>query len=245
MFDLAWSELALIAVVAVVVIGPKDLPDAIRNIAKGIQKLRRMAAEFQGHADELVREAKLEDVRDQIRDIRNFDLKSTIEKNLDADGEIRKTFNDDPLRDAWKPGASGVSTDPVTPVTAPAQPVVPPTAAAATDAAAAFVPPEVVAAAPPPAAPALPPGPPAFIPPEVAALRPAPLAEAASPVVTTPASASPEASTTPAAVSPAATPVPGDKPLLPPVAAAAPAPQPAPALAEAAPAADKPATPTV
>jgi len=98
MFDLAWSEIALIAVVAVVVIGPKDLPDAVRGVARGIQKLRRMAGEFQGHLDEVVREAKLEDVRDQIRDIRNFDLKSTIEKHVDADGEITRTFRDDPFR---------------------------------------------------------------------------------------------------------------------------------------------------
>ncbi|HEY8611193.1 MAG TPA: Sec-independent protein translocase protein TatB [Roseomonas sp.] len=98
MFDLAWSEIALIAVVAVVVIGPKDLPDAVRGVARGIQKLRRMAGEFQGHLDEVVREAKLEDVRDQIRDIRNFDLKSTIEKAVDEDGSINRTFRDDPFR---------------------------------------------------------------------------------------------------------------------------------------------------
>lgn len=142
MFDLAWSELALIAVVAVVVIGPKDLPEAIRNVAKGVQKLRRMAAEFQTHADELVREAKLEDVRDQIRDIRNFDLKSTIERSLDEDGSIRKTFTDDPLKNAWKPEAS--STAEGTGATAPLQ--------------------EASAAGTPKA----PPAPPAFVPPAVA-----------------------------------------------------------------------------
>jgi sec-independent protein translocase protein TatB len=98
MFDLAWSEIALIAVVAVVVIGPKDLPDAVRGVARGIQKLRRMAGEFQGHLDEVVREAKLEDVRDQIRDIRNFDLKGTIEKAVDEDGSINRTFREDPFR---------------------------------------------------------------------------------------------------------------------------------------------------
>lgn len=152
MFDLAWSELALIAVVAVVVIGPKDLPDAIRKMAKGIQKLRRMAAEFQTHADELVREAKLEDVRDQIRDIRNFDLKSTIERNLDSDGEIRRTFNDNPLRDDWKPDAGSGTTNP-----APAPSVSAPAGSApsesapavdAAPAAPAFVPPDIAAAAP-------------------------------------------------------------------------------------------------
>ncbi|MFC7551954.1 Sec-independent protein translocase protein TatB [Pseudoroseomonas wenyumeiae] len=107
MFDLAWSEIALIAVVAIVVIGPKDLPDAIRNVAKGVKKLRSMAAEFQTHADELVKEAKLEDVRQQIQEIRNFDLKGTIERAVDNDGEIRRTFNDNPLKDAWKPTTEG------------------------------------------------------------------------------------------------------------------------------------------
>lgn len=90
MFDLAWSEIALIAVVALVVIGPKDLPDAIKGVAKGIQSLRRKVAEFQQQADELVREAKLDDVRNQIADvrntisdIRNFDIKGQIEKAVD------------------------------------------------------------------------------------------------------------------------------------------------------------------
>jgi sec-independent protein translocase protein TatB len=110
MFDLAWSEIALVAVVAIVVIGPKDLPDAIRKVAQGVKKLRAMAAEFQSHADELVREAKLDDVRQQIQEIRNFDLKGTIERAVDNDGEIRRTFNDNPLKDSWKPTPEGGST---------------------------------------------------------------------------------------------------------------------------------------
>src|SRR3712207_859102 len=108
MIDLAWSEIALIAVVALVVIGPKDLPEAIRGVARGVQKLRRMAAEFQTHADELVREAKLDEVRSQINevrsavhDIRNFDLRTEVERHVDADGCIRRTFEDDPLKPDW------------------------------------------------------------------------------------------------------------------------------------------------
>ena len=62
MLDLAWSEIALIAVVALVVIGPKDLPEAVRGVARGVQKLRRMAGEFRSQADELVREAKRRDL---------------------------------------------------------------------------------------------------------------------------------------------------------------------------------------
>jgi sec-independent protein translocase protein TatB len=110
MLDLAWSEIAVIAVVAIVIIGPKDLPEAIRGVAKGVQKLRRMAGEFQQQADELVREAKLDDVRNSIQemkstinDIRSFDIKGEIEKAVDADGTLQKTMADDPLRDTFMP----------------------------------------------------------------------------------------------------------------------------------------------
>jgi sec-independent protein translocase protein TatB len=161
MLGLDWTELALIAVVAVVVIGPKDLPEAVRGVAKGIQKLRRMAGEFQTQVDEVVREAKLEDVRSQINEIRNFDIRSVVEKEVDKDGSLRKTFTEDPignpLKDAWdsSPAETGAI---VTPPPA-AEP-----AAAPSPAAPAFVPPGVAASVPPPPMPA-PQAPPAFVPP--------------------------------------------------------------------------------
>ena len=99
MFDLAWSEIALIAVVAVVVIGPKDLPDAVRGVARMVRKARQMASEFRGQADELVREANLHEVRDSLNEIRNFNIRDTFEKTVDGDGTLRKTFEEDPLRD--------------------------------------------------------------------------------------------------------------------------------------------------
>ena len=104
MFDLAWSEIALIGVVALVVIGPKDLPEAIRGLARGVQKLRRMASEFQGQADELVREANLDEVRSSINEIRNFNIRNTLEKAVDTDGTIRRTFTEDPLKTDYTSG---------------------------------------------------------------------------------------------------------------------------------------------
>jgi len=104
MLNLAWTEILLIIVVAVVVIGPSQLPGAIRGIADGIKKARRQFAAFQQQADELVREAKLEGVRDQIADvkgaineIRSFDLKGHIQKAVDEDGTLTRTFNEDPM----------------------------------------------------------------------------------------------------------------------------------------------------
>ncbi|CAA9282303.1 MAG: Twin-arginine translocation protein TatB, partial [uncultured Acetobacteraceae bacterium] len=105
MIDLAWSEIALIAVVALVVIGPKDLPEAVRGVARGVQKLRRMAGEFRSQADELVREANLDELRQQIHDIRTFNVRDEFEKTVDKDGSIRRSF-DDPLRDTYTPPAA-------------------------------------------------------------------------------------------------------------------------------------------
>ena len=165
MLGLDWTELALIAVVAVVVIGPKDLPEAVRGVAKGIQKLRRMAGDLQTQVDEVVRDAKLEDVRSQINEIRNFDIRNVVEKEVDKDGSLRKTFTEDPignpLKDAWdsSPPESGAI---VTPPPA-AEPAAPPSSAP--QGAPAFVPPGVAASVPPPPPVAAPQAPPAFVPP--------------------------------------------------------------------------------
>jgi sec-independent protein translocase protein TatB len=82
MFDFAWSEIALIAVVAMIAIGPKDMPVAMRAVTGWIKKARRMAAEFQTHVDEMMREADLSEVRNSINDIRQFDFRTEVEKAI-------------------------------------------------------------------------------------------------------------------------------------------------------------------
>lgn len=94
MFDFAWSELAVIGVVALLVIGPKDLPGAIKGIGDVVRKARRMASEFQTHVDDMVKDANLQEVRDQINEIRNFDIKGAIEREIDRDGTIRSSLSD-------------------------------------------------------------------------------------------------------------------------------------------------------
>ena len=69
MFDVGWSELMVIAVVAIVVIGPKDLPRVMRLVGRWSGKLKRMARDFQGQFNEALREAELDDVRKDIVDI--------------------------------------------------------------------------------------------------------------------------------------------------------------------------------
>lgn len=69
MFDIAWSEMLLIGGVALIVIGPKDLPGALRSAGQAIGKIRRMAAEFQGQFNDAMREAELHDLKKQVDDI--------------------------------------------------------------------------------------------------------------------------------------------------------------------------------
>jgi sec-independent protein translocase protein TatB len=161
MFDLAWSEIALIAVVAIVVIGPKDLPDAVRGVARMVRKARQMASEFRGQADELVREANLHEVRDSLNEIRNFNIRDTFEKTVDGDGSLRKTFAEDPLRDHPHTGY-GADTAPGAGLDAFSGSA--DSLAGATAEPPAFVPPETVHHAAEPAPPAAPEAP-AFIPP--------------------------------------------------------------------------------
>lgn len=142
MFDLAWSEIAVIGIVALIAIGPKDLPVAIRAVSEMMKKARRMASEFQGHVDEMVRESNLHEVRDQINDIRNMDIKGRILDAVDNDGAIQRTI------------AGGVST----PYAPPAPEPLPEVVVAAYE-------PHVIAAPEPAAVPEVP----AMIPPNVAA----------------------------------------------------------------------------
>ena len=97
MFDFAWSEIALIGVVALVLIGPKDMPVAIKAITGMVKKARRMAAEFQTHVDDMMKEADLHEVREGIRQIRSMDLRNTIVRAVDTDGTIRQAFTE-PVR---------------------------------------------------------------------------------------------------------------------------------------------------
>jgi sec-independent protein translocase protein TatB len=66
MFDLAWSEILVIAVVAILVVGPKDLPRMMKTVGQWVAKARRMAAHFQSGVDEMIRQSELEDLRKDL-----------------------------------------------------------------------------------------------------------------------------------------------------------------------------------
>ncbi len=156
MFNFDWSELALIAVVALVLIGPKDMPVAIRAISEGIKKMRRMASELQGHVDEMVRDADLGEARDTFRDLRGMNLRSKVLRTIDGDGTLAATLREKPLagmNTLARPGSTRPSVKPGAaffppPVVSDAVEV--PASPAPTSAAAAFIPPAVAKPKSPP-----------------------------------------------------------------------------------------------
>ncbi len=69
MLDMSWGEIMVIGAVALIVIGPKDLPKALLTVGQVTGKLRRMAAEFQGQFNEAMREAELDEVKKQLQGV--------------------------------------------------------------------------------------------------------------------------------------------------------------------------------
>src|SRR5512138_3879780 len=90
MFDIGWSEMAVIALVALIVIGPKDLPKAMKTAAQWMRKARSLTREFQSGIDEMVREAELEDARKALEATRRGNLERTISNAVDPEGEMDK-----------------------------------------------------------------------------------------------------------------------------------------------------------
>jgi sec-independent protein translocase protein TatB len=92
MFDIAWSELGVIAVVALVVIGPKDLPKVLRTVGQWTSKARAMAREFQSGIDDMVREAELDELRKAAKQVSDFSIEKEVKKTFDPDGSLEQQF---------------------------------------------------------------------------------------------------------------------------------------------------------
>jgi sec-independent protein translocase protein TatB len=90
MFDIGWSELLLIGVVALIAIGPKELPGALRTLGQWMGKVRRMAAEFQGQFQEAMREAEIDQLKKDMdemaakaKDYTQFDPVEDVRRDIE------------------------------------------------------------------------------------------------------------------------------------------------------------------
>jgi sec-independent protein translocase protein TatB len=117
MFDISWTEFLLIGIVALVVIGPKELPGVMRTLGQYTRKIRGMAADFQNQFQEAMREAEMADLKksvdDLAQDVKNYDpLKSAREDvesiGKDLNKDLSKDFENKPL-DLMTPQAPDAS----------------------------------------------------------------------------------------------------------------------------------------
>jgi sec-independent protein translocase protein TatB len=151
MFDIGWSEFVVIAVVALIAIGPKELPGVLRMIGQWMGKARKMAAEFQGQFQEAMRESDMSDIKKSFDEVKEAatgfnsgNLMTSLEKDVSSALQIDGVD---------KPATAATDTSAVTPTIPEAQ--IPETFTAADAEAAASLPLAIVqeAAQPQPATP--------------------------------------------------------------------------------------------
>ncbi|NEO17798.1 Sec-independent protein translocase protein TatB [Moorena sp. SIO3E8] len=94
MFDIGWSEMMIVAVLALLVIGPKELPRTMRQVAHWFGKAKSLAREFQSGLDDIVREADLEDARKALNTTRNFSPNKMLSDAIDPTGSVTDEIKD-------------------------------------------------------------------------------------------------------------------------------------------------------
>jgi sec-independent protein translocase protein TatB len=117
MFDFSWSEILLIAIVALVFIGPKELPGVLRTVGQWMGKVRRMAGEFQNQFQDAMREAELADLKKEVDDMAsqasryaNFDPLAEARNEMDkAQREVESALAGTPAAEAKPADAPAVT----------------------------------------------------------------------------------------------------------------------------------------
>ena len=118
MFNIGWGEFLIIGIVALLVIGPKELPAVLRTIGQWTTKLRRMASEFQGQFHEAMREAEMADLKKDVDEMTakaksyaEFDPIGDVRKELDSTHQqIESAFADKPATAATTPAEATADT---------------------------------------------------------------------------------------------------------------------------------------
>ena len=121
LFDIGWSELLLIGVVALVFIGPKDLPRALRVAGYWVGRARTLSREFQSSIDQMIRDAELDEMRQELKKATEFDIEKEFHKTVDPTGELAESIKPpdipdhfDPLPASSEPLPAAASLDTVT-----------------------------------------------------------------------------------------------------------------------------------
>ncbi len=123
MFDISWTEFLLIGIVALIFIGPKELPGVLRTLGQYTRKIRGMAAEFQNQFQEAMREAEMADLKkevdDMARNFKDFDPLKTAQQNFETMGRDFEKALDKPAEQTGATAPPPTAAEPA--AAAPAQ----------------------------------------------------------------------------------------------------------------------------
>lgn len=108
MFDIAWTEMLLVAVIAMVVVGPRDLPKVMRTVGSWVRKARGLAREFQGGIEQIARETELDELRKGADALKSFDPNQAMKKTLDPEGELDAELGGGASTSASASGTGGI-----------------------------------------------------------------------------------------------------------------------------------------
>lgn len=108
LFDIGWPELMLIGAVALVVIGPKDLPRAMRVAGYWMRKARSLSREFHSSVEQMIREAELDEMRQQLKKATEFDIEKEFHNTVDPTGSLAESIKPPDIPDFFeeKPAVS-------------------------------------------------------------------------------------------------------------------------------------------
>jgi len=127
MFDIGWTEMFVVLVVAIIIIGPKDLPRALRTVGHWVGKVRAVGRDFQRGIDDMIRETELDELKKQVEATRKLDLKQKIEDTVDPTGTIKeavkpiKIGDNDAANEPADQGGGAKTTAPPDTATVPSQ----------------------------------------------------------------------------------------------------------------------------
>jgi sec-independent protein translocase protein TatB len=122
LLDFGWSELLLIGAVALVFIGPKDLPKALRVAGFWVRKARSLSREFQSSIDQMIREAELDDIRQELKKASEIDLDHEFRRTVDPTGSLEESLRPPALPDFSQPVLGPDRSAPAADDGAPAEP---------------------------------------------------------------------------------------------------------------------------
>ena len=111
MFDIGWQELFIIAVLALLVVGPRDLPRTLRTVMSYVRRAKDMAREFQNGIDEVAQEVELDDIRKEANRIGQIDITKEISNTVDPLGTLKQDLDMSDVQSTIQETADAVNKD--------------------------------------------------------------------------------------------------------------------------------------